>query len=205
VPGAGEWSALAASPWVLVVLYVATTIDGLVPLVPSETGVIALATLATSDGGPSIWLVGTVAATGAFTGDQLAYSVGRRVPVRTLRVLRSPRGQQVLGWAEQALAHRGAAFILGARFIPAGRIAVNMAAGAVRFSRRRFSVIAAVGSVLWAVYMVLLGVGAGHLLDQQHPLVAVAVGTAGGLVTGAVVDRVLRWVVARRRAPAGPP
>jgi membrane-associated protein len=200
VPDAGEWAVAAgASPWVLLVLYVAVAADGVLPVIPSESAVIALAALPATTGGPSVWLVGAVAAVGAFTGDQLAYTVGRRTPVRRLRVMRSVRARRALAWAEAALAHRGAAFILGARFIPAGRIAVNMAAGAVRFSRPRFTAIAALAAVLWASYTVLLGVGAGQLLDSHHPLLGVAVGTAGGLLIGAVVDRVLQRVVLRRR------
>jgi membrane-associated protein len=204
VPEGDDWGESGRSPWVLLALYLATTVDGFFPLVPSETGVIALAALRGSVGVPSLWLVAVVAAVGAFTGDQVAYSIGRRTPVHRLRALRSPRAQSVLDRAETAFARRGAAVILGARFVPAGRIAVNMAAGAVHFSRRRFSAIAAVAAVLWAGWMILLGVGAGHLLDQHHPLVVVAVGTAGGLAAGVVVDRVLRRVTRHRQARPGP-
>ena len=160
LPDGGEWAdAAGGSPWVLAVLYAVTTIDGFFPPVPSESLVIALAALPRATGRPELWLLGAVAALGAFTGDQLAYTIGRRVPVRRLRIMRSARARTALGWAEEALDRRGAAFLIAARFVPAGRVAVNMAAGAVRFSHRRFSAIAAVSAVLWSAWSVLLGVG----------------------------------------------
>jgi membrane protein DedA with SNARE-associated domain len=189
---------------VLALLYAVTTIDGFFPPVPSESAVIGLAALPASRGGPEPWLIGMVAALGAFTGDQVAYSLGRRVPVRSLRVMRSRHAQKAIGWAETTLARRGAACIVAGRFVPGGRVAVNMTAGAIGYSRARFSAIAAVASVLWAAYSTALGGGAGHLLEGHHPLAGVGVGVLGGLVTGVVVDRVLELVRRRRSRPALP-
>lgn len=176
----------------LVALYAATAVDGFFPPVPSESVVIALAALPAAAGRPSMWLLGVVAALGAFTGDQVAYSIGRRIPIRRLRVLRSERAQSVMTWAEGALRDRSAAFIIGARFVPGGRVAVNTAAGAMHFSRPLFSALAAVAAVLWSAYSLFLGVGARHLLEHHHPLLVVAGGVCGGLLTGVVVDRVLQ-------------
>ncbi|WP_298457080.1 DedA family protein [uncultured Cellulomonas sp.] len=207
MPELAAWADVAAgSPWVLVLLWLTTTLDGVLPLVPSESLVIGLAALPAVSGRPSLWLLGAAAAAGAFCGDQLAYSFGRRVPLRGLRVLRSARGQRAVDRAERALRHRGAAFIIGARFVPGGRVAVAMAAGAARFSRRRFSAIAAVAALLWSAYSLALGVGAGQLLDRHHPVVGVVAGVAGGLLTGAVVDRVLQRLSRTRGAGrAAPP
>jgi hypothetical protein len=58
-------------------------------------------------------------------------------------------------------------------------------------------VLAARAAVVWSAYAILLGVGAGHVLG--HPLLGAAVGIAGGLMTGALVDCVLRQLRARRR------
>lgn len=185
-----EWFAPSGSPWMLVILYAFATIDGFFPPVPSESVVIVLTALSPPGGRQAYWLLASVAAAGAFTGDQIAYSIGRRIPVRGLRVLRSERAQRALTWADSALTQRGAAFIIGARFIPVGRVAVNMTAGTVGFSRVRFSGLAALAAVTWSAYSVGIGVGAGHLFD--HPLLAVAVGVAGGLVTGALVDYLLQ-------------
>lgn len=196
----GDWvGALVESPWALAALYAVTTIDGFFPPVPSESAVIALAALPASSGGPGIWLIGAVAAVGAFTGDQVAYSLGRRVPVRGLRVMRSRQAQKAVAWAEETLARRGAACIVTGRFVPGGRVAVNMSAGAVGYPRARFSALAAVASLVWAAFSTALGVGAGRVLADHHPLVGAAVGVLVGLVTGVVVDRTIHAVRRRRR------
>ena len=192
-------AALAASPWIFLVLYACTTIDGFFPPVPSESVVIIMAALSAADGRPNSWLLAAVAAAGAFSGDQIAYSIGRRIPVRRLRVMRSERARKAVIWAENTLGNRGAGLVIGARFIPVGRVAVNMTAGTVGLARVRFSVFAAAAAVAWSTYSVVIGVGAGHLLDERHPLVGVAVGVTGGLVTGALLDRVLQ----RLRRPTG--
>src|SRR5690606_9026307 len=107
-----------------------------------------------------------------------------------------PRGQAALDWAEQALAHRGASFIIAARYIPIGRVAVNMTAGAVGYPRRRFVPLDAFASVTWATYSALIGLGAGVWLGD-HPVLAVGAGVVGGIVIGIVVDTVIRWFSGR--------
>jgi membrane-associated protein len=180
-----------------VVLYLFATIDGFFPPIPSESIVIALSALAMSQGTPNLGLVMLVAAAGAWSGDQIAYQIGTKVKVRELRMLRSRRGQAAVDWAENALANRGAAFIIAARYIPIGRVAVNMTAGAVAYSRRRFMGLTAIAAVTWACYSALIGIGAGAWLGN-HTLVAVAVGVVGGLAIGVVIDWVLRHLTHRR-------
>lgn len=188
-----QWTLeLAGSPWIFPVLYAFATIDGFFPPIPSESVVIALTSLSVSTGRPLLWLVVVVAALGAFTGDQIAYQIGKHVRVRELRVFRGRRGQAVLDWAEKALATRGAAFIIAARYIPIGRVAVNMSAGALGFSRRRFVLLTGIAAVTWALYSTAIGVGAGHVLGHDNPVLGVVVGVVGGLAIGLVVDWVLR-------------
>src|SRR4051812_47920182 len=122
--------ALAGAPWMFLVVVLFAAVDGFFPPIPSESLVIALAALAGSSGEPNIWLLVLVAALGAFAGDQIAYQIGTKVKVRRLRILGSARGQAAIDWAEAALSKRGAAFIIAARYIPVGRVAVNMTAGA---------------------------------------------------------------------------
>lgn len=189
---------LVGTPWVFVVLYLFATIDGFFPPIPSESVIIALAALFVASDSPDFWILGAVAAAGAFTGDQIAYSIGRHIPIRRMRFMQGAKAQKAVAWAERVLEERGASFIIAARYVPVGRVAVNMTAGAVGFPRFRFSALAVVAAISWSIYSVLLGVGAGHLLGEQNPLLAMAVGVAGGLVLGVVVDAVLRWWGRRR-------
>jgi membrane-associated protein len=192
-----EWIlALAASPFVYLALYLFATIDGFFPPMPSESAVIALAAVAMSTGAPNLWVVAGVAALGAFTGDQIAYAIGRRVQVRRTRLLRGRRAQRAVDWAEYALANRGASFIIGARYIPIGRVAVNMTAGALGFPRARFVGLTAIAAVSWAIYSTAIGIGAGAWL-QGRPVVAVLVGVVAGTVIGLGVDWVLGQVQRR--------
>ncbi len=191
---------IAGSPWVYLVLFALAAVDGFFPPVPSESVVIALASLSVAHGEPNIVLVAIVGAVGAFTGDQAAYLIGSRVDVRRLRLFRTVRGRPALDWAEHALVHRGSSFILAARYIPVGRVAVNMTAGALGYPRRRFLGLTALAAATWAVYGTVIGAGAGIWLADRT-VVAVAVGVVLGTAVGLLIDRVLRrWT----RAGAAP-
>lgn len=191
---------LAESLWVYPALMLFATVDGFFPPVPSESVVIALASLSVAQGSPNIVLVALAAAAGAFAGDQIAYLIGSRVDVHRLRVFRTPRGRRTLAWAEHALAHRGSSFILAARYIPIGRVAVNMTAGALGYPRRRFVGLTALAAVTWAAYGSLVGAGAGIWLED-HPVIAVVAGVVVGTMMGIGIDWVLRRWTGLDRAP----
>jgi membrane protein DedA with SNARE-associated domain len=201
-----EWAlALAGSPWVFAALYLFATIDGFFPPIPSESLVIALASLSGSTGTPELWPVVLVAAAGAFTGDQIAYTIGSRVNVRNIPFMRGEKAQAALDWAEKALHQRGASFIIAARYIPVGRVAVNMTAGALGFPRRRFVGLVAIAAITWALYSTVIGLSAGRLL-QGHPVIAIVVGVIGGIVIGFGVDWVLsRWTGRTKPEPSDEP
>ncbi len=193
-----DWAlALVGTPWVFLAVYLFATIDGFFPPIPSESVIIALAALFAATGSVDFWILGACAAAGAFSGDQIAYSIGRRIPVRRMRIMQSARAQKSIDWAERALRQRGASFIIAARYIPIGRVAVNMTAGTTGYPRVRFTGLAVIAAISWSVYSVMLGIGAGVWLGD-HPLLAVAVGVMGGLILGVVVDQVLAWFGRRR-------
>jgi membrane-associated protein len=199
--------ALAASPWIFLVVFLFAAVDGFFPPVPSESVVIALAALGFAQGTPDLWLLMLAAALGAFTGDQIAYQVGSRVSGREPRLLRSDRARSGVRRAEDVLARRGASFIIAARFVPVARVAVNMTAGAVRYPRRRFVGLTAIASASWAVYAALIGIGAGAWFGS-HLMLGIAVGVVGGVALGVVIDRVLRRfadIASAHRAPVTVP
>jgi membrane protein DedA with SNARE-associated domain len=187
--------ALAGSPWVYLALFSVATIDGFFPPVPSEPAVIALAALSMASGTPDLGLVLLVAMAGAFAGDLIAYAVGSRIDLRRIRILQNPRGQRAVSGAEHALARRGTSLILAARFVPVGRMAVNLTAGAIGYPRRRFVGLTALAAVTWSVYSIAIGLLAGAWV-RDRPLVAIAVGVAGGILIGFALD----WGLSRLRA-----
>lgn len=181
---------LTSSPWIYPSVWAVTVIDGVFPPIPSESIVIAAATTWQQNGVPNVVLLWLVAAFGAWCGDQLAYTIGMTIPVRRVPGMRGPRGLAALDWAERALGHRGTSFIIAARFIPVGRVAVNLTAGALRFPRRRFMAVDAVAAAIWATYSIALGVFAGSLL-HDNLLASIGIGVVGGITLGYLVDLVL--------------
>lgn len=193
--------AFTATPWIYLLMFGLAVVDGFFPPVPSETVVIALAATAVAVGTPNLALVLLVAAAGAFTGDQVAYWIGSRVNVRRVRFMQGQRAQRTLDAAARALDQRGGSYIIAARYIPVGRVAVNMMAGTVGYPRRRFVPLAALAATTWTLYSAGIGIGAGAWLNG-HPVLAILVGVVGGVLIGVVVDRTIHLVVRRRIATA---
>jgi membrane-associated protein len=189
--------ALAASPWVLVLLFVLCTVDGFFPPVPSESVVIALAATSATGHGPPLAAVLAVAALGAYAGDLIAYRIGTRVPPERIPWLRGERAARATARLATLLRRRGAALILGARYVPVGRVAVSMTAGATGYPWRRFLAVAVLAAVSWSGYSAVIGLAAGTTLGA-NPLLAAAVGVVGGLAIGLLADVVVRRVDARR-------
>ncbi|WP_265520660.1 DedA family protein [Oerskovia flava] len=195
--------ALASSVWVYPAMYAFATIDGFFPPIPSESVVITLAVSAATTGAPNLAVVLLVASLGAWTGDQIAYSIGRAIGTERVPFLRGERGRKAVGWAERALANRGASFILAARYVPIGRVAVNMTAGAVGYPRRRFMAFSGIAAVTWALYSVVIGLVAARWLGHE-PLLAMAVGVVFGVVLGVVIDQIIMARTRRRVAQPSP-
>jgi membrane protein DedA with SNARE-associated domain len=188
--------ALSGSGWVFPALFGLATLDGFFPPVPAESVIITLTVAWRSTGAP--WLPGImlIAMVGAWCGDQIAYHIGRAVGTERIAFLRSERGRATVAWARRALARRGASFIIAARYVPIGRVAVNMTAGAVGYPRRRFMIFSGIAAVLWGVYSVAIGVLAGAWLGH-NPLLAMAVGVVAGALLGVGLDRVVRLLMRR--------
>ena len=197
--------AFTTSGWILPILFVFAVIDGVFPPIPSESLLVALAVAAMATGRPNIFVVLLIGAAGAWAGNQVAFGLGRALGTSRLAVLRTPRGRRAVAWAERSLARRGAAYILAAQFIPVGRVAVNVTAGAVGYARRRYLTLTAIAATMWAGYTMAIGVAAEQWLGGS-PLAAMAVGVVVGIAAGFGLDRVLgAWerhrLSAERRTP----
>ncbi|WP_148220653.1 DedA family protein [Xylanimonas cellulosilytica] len=196
--------ALSGAAWVYPAMAVLAFIDGFFPPLPSESVIITLAVAAQTTGSP--WLPGILVAAivGAWCGDQVAYQIGRSVGTERVRILRTERGHATVRWARRALARRGASFIIAARYVPVGRVAVNMTAGAVGYPRRRFMGYSAIATVIWGFYAVGVGLTAGAWL-HEYPLLAMVAGIVGGVLIGLLIDRALHYLLLRRGELADEP
>jgi membrane-associated protein len=154
---------VSASPWTYAVILSVAALDAVLPLVPSETVAIAAGVLAGA-GDLSIALVIAAAAAGAFAGDTSSYGIGRALRDRIgTRVLPDRRR----AWAERALDARGGALIVGARFVPGGRTAVTLTAGALAMPARRYFRLIGLAAVVWASYAALLGYLGGRAFEDE--------------------------------------
>jgi membrane protein DedA with SNARE-associated domain len=188
-----------ASPWLYLVMFVVAVIDGFFPPIPSETVLVAAAAIAISSGGTNILLLCAVAAVGAMIGDNIAYVIGRSVGITRFQWMRRPRVAVSFERAQRVLQQSGAGLILCGRFIPVGRVAVNMSAGALGYPWRRFLPLSAVAGVTWSAYSAVIGVLAGRWLKDQ-PLLSAILGIVFALVIGVVIDRLM--AMRRRRLSA---
>ncbi len=188
---AGEW-------WTYVVVSILSWIDGFFPPLPSESLVIAMSSLSTTHGGPvRLWILIPLAMAGAYAGDITAYWIGRSVPRRW--VVRGERGERTFSRAQRVMYAKGPVVLLSARFIPVYRIAMNMTAGGVRYSFRKFLVIDSIATVLWASFSVGIGLAAGSALSH-NPLLGIIIGVSIGVILGWILGKLGSWHLAHRAA-----
>ena len=168
--------------------------DAIFPLVPSEMVVITGGALS-ADGRTNVFLVVFLAAVASWVGDMVVFQLFRR---RLSHVLdRWAWGRKVHRGIHDAIARAGRSStygtIIGARFIPGGRLATSAAAGIANVAVRGFSLCAGIGAVLWACWLVGLGYFTGSATGLPF-WASSLIGVLLGLVVGAVVG-----VIATRR------
>lgn len=179
----------AGSPWVYPAVFVLTVFDAVIVVLPSETVVVALGSLALSSGHPNIILLVPVAALAAMTGDSLTFAIGRRIGIARFRWMRRPAAVRAFDWARLGLDNRAAVVLMTARFIPFGRIAVNLTAGATGFVYRRFLGLTAIAGLCWALYNALIGALFGVWLGT-NPILSVVISVVVAVALGIAVDAV---------------
>lgn len=179
-------AANASHPIVTVVMWALSVIDGIFPVVPSESVVVALAAI----GQPPWWILIPVAAFGAFCGDNLAYWIGRWLG-KTKLLTGGERRRKMVTWATRQLRVRGPLVILVARYIPGGRVIVNAMAGATHYSYRVFVPIDVLASILWASYATAIGAGVSSAIGDNH-LLAATIGIVGAIIIGAGLDQLIK-------------
>nr|WP_218063267.1 DedA family protein [Arthrobacter sp. SDTb3-6] len=181
----------SAQWWVIPVVGLFCLIDGFFLFLPSETAIVALASISLRTGHPNIWLLMAGAALGAIIGDNIAYFMGNKLGTTRFKWMRKPRGAKAFAWAGRELDKRGAILIFTARYIPVGRIAVNFTAGATRFPWRRFVLLDGIAVLTWVVYSASVGRVAGRWV-HHNPLLGVGIAIAFAIVIGFIVDHAMK-------------
>jgi membrane protein DedA with SNARE-associated domain len=175
------------------VLFGGVLLGSIVPVVPTGAVVGAGAAFAVTASGlnlPAVLLVATLA---AWAGDVVTFAICRfGGPAAVRWVARGQHADRIEEVRDQFRRHGWQIIVVG-RLLPAGRIPVLLAAGALAYPWRRLLPASFLAAFLWALAYALLGVVSGGIFDS--PLTAVLLATVLVLVVGAV----LNLVSARRK------
>ena len=177
--------------------------DGLIPILPGETAIVAAAVLAAS-GSLNLGLVILAGAAGAVAGDCSAYWIGRagHGPIR--RTVTRFAGHDRLLAAERMVQRQGPALVFVGRFLPGIRIAINLSCGAGHMSFPRFLAFDVMGGIVWASQAALLGYFAGKAFADQIWVAFVVAFAVTGLVAGFVALKERKRMRRERLEADGP-
>lgn len=171
------------------VIFGGVLIGSIVPIIPTGAVVGAGAALAMT-GQLNLVLVVVVAMVGALIGDLITFAAGRGGRGTLARFFERRQSAEKLASAREKLHQRGWLLVVIGRMVPAGRIPVLLAAGALDYPWRRLVLAATGACLLWAIAYALLGVVSGGLFD--NPLVATLIATTLILVITLVVGLIAR-------------
>jgi membrane-associated protein len=187
-----------SAPLSYVVAFLLPALDAVLPVVPSETAVIALGVTTAGSADPRIAILVTLAAAGAFAGDNLGYFIGSRFGhLAERRFFSGEAGARRRTRIQQSLDRFGARLILVCRFIPGGRTGVTVTCGLVGYRRESFVTATAFAAVIWAAYAFFLGRLGGEAFADR-PWVGLLLALGATLVVSGVVEGT-RWILSRRR------
>ncbi len=135
----------------------------------------------------------------AFAGNVVGYEIGRAIGTplyeRDGRILKKKYFDQTTDFFDK---HGNKALVIG-RFVPIVRTFITVVAGVSRMERRRFFTWSAVGAVLWAVGVTLLG----YFLGKSFPGLQDKLELAILLIVGvSVLPMIFEYLKHRRAARA---
>ncbi len=180
-------------------LFGGVLLGSIVPVVPTGAVVGSAAAFATTSNDLGLPTVLALATLAALIGDLITFAVCRSGGPAAVRWVARGQHTERLEEVRGQFRQHGWQIIVAGRLLPAGRIPVLLAAGALSYPWRRLVPAQFVAALLWAGAYALLGVASGGIFDS--PLIAVLIATLLVLLVGAVLN-----VVAgrRRRRTADP-
>jgi membrane protein DedA with SNARE-associated domain len=180
------------------VLFGLVFLGSVVPVVPTGLVVGTAAALAVTTDNLELSLVLALATCAALAGDLVTFAISRfGGPTAVRWVTRGQHPERIDEVRDQFRAH-GWQIIVAGRLLPAGRIPVLVAAGALAYPWRRLVPASTLAAFLWAMAYALLGVLSGGIFDS--PLLAMLLATALVLLVGGVTN----VISARRRRTEEP-
>ncbi|MGH3569341.1 MAG: DedA family protein [Pseudonocardia sp.] len=204
------FGAVLHSIWLLPVLAVLIAIDGPLPVLPSETLLMsAFAVAFVEDDAVAVLGFLLAALVGSVVGDLAVFGLGRfsnRVLARRVSVGGVECG--LSRWVRRHLLGNPGLALVGARFVPGGRLVSTAAAGRYGLGMMRFLPWSVMSSAAWSMYMLLVGLLLGQLtqLTGGSPLLALLAGVVMAILTAGAfaLVGVVRTRSESRLAPARP-
>lgn len=143
-----------------------------------------------------LWLVCLLLTAAAFAGNVAGYEIGRAAGPRIIRPSSRLVKQKHIEQTHEFFQRYGARALVLGRFVPIVRTFITLVAGVGRMERRHFYTWSALGAVLWAVGVTLLGyfLGQVELVRQHIELMLIAI------VLVSVVPMGIELLRARRKS-----
>ncbi|WP_155858785.1 DedA family protein [Candidatus Blastococcus massiliensis] len=180
-------------------LFAGVLLGSIVPVVPTGAVVGSAAAFAMTSNDLGLPTVVGLATLAALLGDLVTFTICRfGGPAAVRWVARGQHAERIEEVRGQFRRYGWQIIVVG-RLLPAGRIPVLLAAGALTYPWRRLVPASFLAALLWAMAYALLGVVSGGIFDS--PLVAVLIATLLVLLVGAL----LNLISARRRRPEPDP
>jgi membrane protein DedA with SNARE-associated domain len=158
------------------VVFGGVLLGSIIPVVPTGAVVSAAAALAVAGQGLSLPLVVGVSVAGALLGDLVTFGAAKLGSTATVRLVSRGQPPERIAAVRERFLRQGVLLVVVGRLVPAGRIPVLLAAGALDHPWRRLVPAALLACLLWAVAYALLGIVSGGLFDD--PVAATLVATA---------------------------
>jgi membrane protein DedA with SNARE-associated domain len=196
--------AVLYSPWLLPVLVVLIALDGPFPVLPSETLLMTAAAVAFGSHDVT-GVVGlfVAALVGSAAGDLLVFGLGRSSHRVLAKTIDAEGG--LSSWVRRHLLPRPGIALVGARFVPGGRLVSTAAAGRYGLGLHRFVFWSLASSGAWSLYMLLIGLLLGPITGGS-PVLSLLAGLVMAVLTAlafAVGRRIQMWRAVRRAQPVG--
>lgn len=147
------------SPWLFALVFAVLLGGAFLPGLPGGTVLMTAtaAAAASSDGLSRVAGVYLAAISGAFIGELIGYTIGRRYGTRLLAHRWLRRIRRPVLRARTLMRRHHITILVAARFLPAGRLSSVLAAGIARVGLRRFLPVAMPVAAVWAAWMTTLG------------------------------------------------
>lgn len=182
----------ADSAWVYPLGMMLVAVSAVFPPVPSTSVFVALGALSATENVPNGFLLVVSMLAGALIGDAATYGLVRQRDVANWRLLSGERARKALDASRNRLDHGAVSWVLTSRFIPLGRLTMNVACAITPLPWGAFMLYSLGAGILWSAYSVGIGALSG-LLPGLSTEFTVLVAIVLSLLLGRAIGAAAAW------------